>query len=47
MDDMLPLAGESRFQVLYANGRLNLETFYEKDDAPGEGERTIGFSGAR
>lgn len=47
LDEVLPLDGDSRFEMLYADGRLNLEIFYEKDDAPGECKRTIGFLGAR
>lgn len=47
LDDLLPLDGESRFELLYTDGRLNLEILYEKDDTPGECKRTIGFFGAK
>lgn len=47
LDDFLPLDGESRFEMLYADGRLNLEIFYEKNDAAGEVKRTIVFVRAK
>lgn len=48
LDDFLPPDGEDRFEMLYADGVLSLDIFYEAyDSAPRNAKRTIRFFQAK
>lgn len=48
LDDFLPSDGETRFELLFADGVLNLDIFYEPDDsAPCTAKRRICFLHAK
>lgn len=39
LDDFLPLDGEDGFEMMYADGVLNLDIFYETDDSAARNAR--------
>jgi len=43
LDEFLPLDGESKVEIRYSNGVLNLDIFYERDGVTGDVRRTISF----
>lgn len=48
LDDFLPSDGESRFEMVFADGGLSLDVFYEVDDpTPHDAKRRILFKQAK
>lgn len=48
LDDFLPSDGESRFEMSYSDGLLNIDVFYESDETDGvEIKKNICFSEAQ